>query len=201
MVKHIKKILKKANMETIKEAEKLNRLFDLKDVQRANTVNGRQESSAEHSWSAILVAEYFLNKESYNLDRYKVIQHLTFHDLVEIEAGDIPLHKESERANKAEKELAAFKKILSEIPLDLKGQYKTLFHEYENEETPEARFAKAIDKLEPMIHWIKKRDTWKEKNFTEENIRKWKEDIMKEFPIIHQFFNQLIEDLKSEGCL
>src|SRR3989338_3903155 len=91
-------------MDEIHRFRILNRL---KSIHRLNSVGDRKESSAEHSWSCLLLADFFLSKNDYGLDRLKVYELLMYHDVVEIEAGDTPLHPELKRLDKKEKEQEA----------------------------------------------------------------------------------------------
>lgn len=82
-------------METI---NKLRKFYHLKNVDRDAVVGKRKESSAEHSWSTLILADYFLNiMNDKSLNRLKVYELLLYHDIVEIESGDIPIHHTEKR--------------------------------------------------------------------------------------------------------
>ena len=85
----------------MEEINKLRRLYHLKHVDRFNSVLKRKESSAEHSWSCLILADYFLNlMKDRDIDRLKVYELLLYHDVVEIEAGDIGLLETEKRKDK-----------------------------------------------------------------------------------------------------
>jgi len=178
---------------------RLHRLFQLKEIERAGKVLNRMESSAEHTWSTMILAEYFLKIMDHDLDELKVLKLILYHDVVEIEAGDFKILERPE--NKKELELKAFEKLKTQIPSILADEYSLLFDEYENATSKEAEFAKAIDVLEPMIHWLNDKEAWKTTGFTEENLRKHKQKYLEKFPSLLDFFNQMIEYLKQEDFI
>ena len=73
------------------EINKIKKLYELKKIYRSTKVENRFESSAEHSWSCLILADYFINKYHLNINKQKVFELLLYHDLVEIETGDTPL--------------------------------------------------------------------------------------------------------------
>ena len=151
LMPELKDILTNKKMESINQ---LRKLYRLKHIERMNTVLNRKESSAEHSWSCMILADYFLNLmegrkkkgKSMIIDRLKVYELLMYHDVIEIEAGDVPIHHVKERENKKEKEQKAFAIIKEDFPEALKEKFAKLFQEFEEQKTVEARFARAIDR-------------------------------------------------------
>jgi len=178
---------------------KLQHIFKLKEIERSGKVLERKESTAEHTWSSMMLAEYFLKQMSHDLDELKVLKLILYHDVVEIEAGDV--HIVNQTPEKAEKEQQAFEKLKDLIPIELKDEYSEYFHEYENRTSKEAKFAKAIDALEPMIHWLNDKPAWKASGFTEENLKEFKEKHLVEFPELMDFYKRLIEYLKQEDYI
>jgi len=182
-------------METI---NKLRTFYHLKNVERACSVGGRKESSAEHSWSCLILADYFLTiMKDQSLDRLKIYEMLMYHDVVEIETGDIPIHHEEERRGKKEKELEALHKIKKEIPQALQQKFVDLFLEFEERKTPEAQFAKAIDSFDALIHEIDYKKDWQ--GWTEEMVRKFHGKNIKHFPEIEEAFDKLLDFCKKES--
>src|SRR3989338_790984 len=122
----------------MKELQKLRKFYQLKTVYRKNTVTGRKESSAEHSWSCLILADYFLSQMKEKLDRLKVYELLMYHDVVEIEAGDVCISDEEGRKDKNERELQAMHILTKQIPKVLKDKFVALFTEFEAGKTREA---------------------------------------------------------------
>ncbi len=174
----------------MEEIIKLRKLYGLKKVYRTNSVEDRKESSAEHSWSCLILADYFLNITDIKLDRLKVYELLMYHDVVEIEAGDAPLHPNKKRKNQKEKEQKALKKLEDKIPKELRTKFVKLFNEFEENKTKEAKFAQAIDKLDAEIHELDYKKDWK--GWTEEFLRDKKEKYFEEFPKLKEAFEKII---------
>ncbi len=173
------------------EINNIRKLYQLKNVDRFNSVGNRKESSAEHSWSCLVLADYFMSKEDIKLDRMRVYELLMYHDLVEIEAGDTPLHLNGDGKEKNGRELKAFNKLKEEIPASSKDKYSAMFKEFEERKTQEAKFAHAIDKLDAIIHELDHKKDWE--GWTEEFLRSKKEKYFKDFPGIMAMFERIVD--------
>ncbi|MBR9682945.1 HD domain-containing protein [Candidatus Woesearchaeota archaeon] len=177
---------------------KLRRFYHLKHVERATSVLNRKESSAEHSWSTLILADYFLSiMKDKKIDRLKVYELLMYHDVVEIEAGDVPIHHEEERKNKKAIEKEAMKKLKEEFPEAMKEKVWDLFVEFEERETKEAKFAKAIDRIDSLIHELDYKKDWK--GWTEEMVERFHGPDIKEVPLLEEAFNKLLKHCNQEG--
>lgn len=125
----------------------------LKNVLRKSKPVGldRYENSAEHSWhiciSALMLKDYA--NEEVNIDR--VIKMLLIHDLGEIDAGDTIVYG-SENKDIKDKEAAGIERILNLLPDGRGDKYIDLWKEFENGKTPDAAYAKAIDRVPPLLH-------------------------------------------------
>src|SRR3989338_4306660 len=93
------------------DLQKVRTIYKLKNIERANSVGKRKESSAEHSWSCLILADYFLSKTDIKLNRLKVYELLMYHDLVEIEAGDSNLIDVEKRKQKQQQKLKPTHKL------------------------------------------------------------------------------------------
>lgn len=133
----------KAIVEFIRDTEQL------KNVTRTSwTSEGRRESTAEHTWRLCLLA-LLLEPEFPNLDIARVLRICIVHDLGEAIGGDISAKLQS--TPKAEQERADLLRLLQPLPDDRRAQILALWDEYESAATPEARVAKALDKIETII--------------------------------------------------
>jgi putative hydrolase of HD superfamily len=179
------------------EVNRLRKLYELKKIYRKAFVGDRHESSAEHSWSCLILADYFLEKMDLGIDKLKVFELLIYHDVVEIEAGDVPIHFEKERKEKEKKELEAMHKLKKLIPKELGGKFESLFVEFEERKSLESRFAKAIDGLDALIHELDYKDDWK--GWDEVMVRKFYEHMFLEFPEIHDVFERIVKFVKENG--
>ena len=176
---------------------KLRKFYQLKHVERTGSVGTRKESSAEHSWSCLILADYFLSMIKEKLDRLKVYELLMYHDVVEIEAGDVPIHHVKERENKKEIEKAASHILKEHIPDLLKNKFIKLFEEFEDEETKESKFAKAIDVLDALVHFLDYKEAWK--GWTEQMVRNFHGKKVIHFPETKEAFEKLLEYCDKEG--
>ncbi|MFH0797977.1 MAG: HD domain-containing protein [Candidatus Woesearchaeota archaeon] len=177
----------------MEDIEKLHHLYKLKEINRHGIVKGRRESTAEHVYSCMILAEYFLPKIKQKLDELKIMKMLLFHDIVEIEAGDTFVLDKKARITQQKKEANGFKVLKTKIPKELSKEYHKLWREYEAGKTLEAKFCQAIDKLDPILHHLDNSAPWKKYKFTEQKLREQKERYFKEFPVIMKMFNELIE--------
>ncbi len=173
---------------------KLRKLYKLKEVYRAGPVKDRGESTAEHTWSCLILADYFLQKEK-DLDKAKVFELLIYHDVVEIETGDVAIHHEEARLNKVEQEKLAAEKISKELPILIGFRFADLFKEFEDGLTKEAKFAKAIDKLDALIHFLDYPSYWK--GWSEEKIRKYHGKAISEVKSISEAFEVILQYVKE----
>ncbi len=136
----------------------------LKQILRRTTPVGsdRRENSAEHSWQlavmALLLAEYANSP----LDRAHTIELLLVHDLVEIDAGDTFAYDLHANQDKAEREEAAANRLFGLLPPDQNSRLRTLWEEFEAGQSPEARFAVALDRLMPALqNYANDGGTWR----------------------------------------
>lgn len=133
----------------------LSEIEKLKMIYRQNVVidGSRQENSAEHSWHiaimAILLAEF---ADAPNLNMFKVVKMLLIHDIVEIDNGDVFLYDKKGNENKLENETAAAERIFGILPTEDFEEFKSLWIEFETRETPEAKYAAAIDGMQPLLN-------------------------------------------------
>jgi putative hydrolase of HD superfamily len=134
--------------------EFLNEIEKLKTVTRGNkTLDGRQENSAEHSWHVSLMAILLSNYASTEIDLLKTVKMLLIHDIVEIDAGDTWLYNE-EFAEKLHTEELAADRIFDMLPKELAFEYRSLWEEFEARQSNEAKFASAIDGLQPLLNHV-----------------------------------------------
>lgn len=131
--------------------EFLRRAERLKDTLRsAYTASGRTESAAEHTWRLTLLALTFADGLP-DVDLLKLLKICILHDLGEAVAGDIPAPLQSPTAAKSENERNDFLSLVEPLPEAVRLEFVSLWDEYENGDSTEARVAKALDKLETIL--------------------------------------------------
>ncbi|WP_171231616.1 HD family hydrolase [Ruegeria sp. HKCCA4812] len=125
----------------------------LKSVLRASRLmaGDRFENSAEHSWHIMLYAWVLAENAPTGISVDRVLQMLLLHDIVEIDAGDNPIHGQVDHAAQAAKEQAAAKRLFGLLPDTQCNTFTTLWHEFEAADSPDARFAKAVDRFQTPV--------------------------------------------------
>jgi putative hydrolase of HD superfamily len=113
--------------------------------------NSRQENSAEHSWHLALAALTLLEYAPAGTDVLHSLRLAIVHDLVEIDAGDTFAYDAVQHESKEARELAAAERVFGLLPDDLGGQFKGWWNEFEAMQTPSARFANVLDRLQPLL--------------------------------------------------
>lgn len=135
----------------------LNEADRLKQVLRATTLNdgSRPENSGEHSWHLALYALVLADQAAPGVSIDRVIRMLILHDLVEIDVGDVPIHSANGAAHASAETAAAERRaadrIFGLLPDDLGRDLRALWDEFEAAETPDAVFAKALDRVQPVM--------------------------------------------------
>ena len=134
-------------VEFLIEADKL------KQVLRRTPLadRSRRENSAEHSWHLILAAIVLREYSAAQIDLLRVLEMLAVHDLVEIDAGDTFAYDTQDLVTKAERERSAADRVFALLPADQASRLRSLWEEFEAQETPEACFANAMDRLQPLL--------------------------------------------------
>lgn len=187
----------------MQEIKKLKTLFLLKEIERSYCpVKTREETTAEHTYSSLMLAQYFLPKINKNkkkkLDELKVMKMLLYHDIIEIETGDFYLYDIKLQKIKHKKEQKALKKLKLKLPKEIAKDFVILWKEFEEYKTLESKFCKAIDKLDPIIHNLDAKTAWKDGKISEKLLREKKEKYFVEFPILLKVFNSIIKYIKEK---
>jgi putative hydrolases of HD superfamily len=155
----------------------LNEADRLKSVLRATTLvdGSRPENSGEHSWHLALYALVLADQAASGVDINRVIRMLLIHDLVEIDVGDVPIHSANGAAHASVETVAAEQRaadrIFGLLPSDLGSNLRVLWDEFEAAETPDAVFAKSLDRVQPvMANLMSGGGTWVTYNVTVEQL-------------------------------
>lgn len=155
----------------------LNEADRLKSVLRATTLvdGSRVENSGEHSWHLALYALVLADQAGPGVSIDRVIRMLLIHDLVEIDVGDVPIHSQNGQAHASLEtttaEAKAADRIFGLLPADLGTPLRALWEEFEAAETPDARFAKSLDRVQPvMANLMSGGGTWATYNVTYDQL-------------------------------
>ena len=133
--------------------------------------HGRNENDAEHSWHMAIMAYLLREYSNEPVDIARVMLMCLIHDVVEIDAGDTYAYDEESLATQQEREDRAKERLFSMLPQDQAEELTEIFEEFEAYETPESKFAHAMDNLQPVIlNNSNGGGDWKEHGVTAEQI-------------------------------
>jgi putative hydrolases of HD superfamily len=162
----------------------------------------RRENTAEHSWHVAMMALILQETAGEEIDISRVIRMLLVHDIVEIDAGDTGIYDKKASLDKAVREKRAAERIFSLLPEDQQLEISGLWDEYEKGISAEARFARAVDRLIPLIHsYYTGGKRWQEDGITFEQVYAVNQTISQNCPRLWQFAQSLIYDSVSKGYL
>ena len=173
-------------------------------MRRTLLIDGtRRENDAEHSWHlaimAMLLTEYAEDK-NFSLER--VMKMVIVHDLVEIYAGDTFAFDVQGNIEKEEKEKLAADKLFSQLPENQGKQLRKLWEEFDEMKTPDARYAAALDRLQPFIHNLcTEGHTWVLAKVTKEQVYKRSGLSMEVLPALKPWMEEQIEFAIKKGWI
>lgn len=176
----------------------------LKVVYRQCSVidKSRQENSAEHSWHIMLMAIVLQEYANEKIDLLKVIKMLMVHDLVEIDTDDVFVYDTTKRDMMFEKEKAAAQRIFGFLPKEQEKEFMRLWLEFETEDTPESKFAKALDRIQPMLlNYYTDGGAWKKHGITKQQVIDRNKHIEDGASELWQKAKGLIESALEKGYL
>lgn len=124
-----------------------------KSIYRQTHISGyaRQENDAEHAWHMAVMAYLLKEYSNQKIDIAKTVMMILIHDVVEIDAGDTYAYDTEAKKNQAEREKLASERIFGLLPPDQAQELTALFDEFEQNQTPEAQFAHAMDNFQPLL--------------------------------------------------
>lgn len=177
-------------------------LDKLKLVLRRTRVVGesRHENSAEHSWHLGVMAAVLAEHAPAGLDLRRTVTMLLVHDVVEIDAGDTFAFDTAANADKEERERLAAERLFGLLPGDQAAELRGLWDEFEAQETPESRFANALDRFHALLqNTANGGGTWKEHGITRERILERMEPIREGAPPLWAHVLRVVDEVAGEG--
>ena len=177
----------------------------LKQVFRRSrlTDDSRWENDAEHSWHLALMAVVLREHAAEEVDLCKVLTMHLIHDLVEIDAGDTFAYDEEANVGREEREAAAAERIFGLLPAGQGDSLRRLWEEFEARETPEARYAAALDRLQPLLlnYHMRGVTGWRRHGVSAAQVVDRNQHIADGSPALWEFARRLIADSVKEGKL
>lgn len=183
-------------VDALKRVDRMTRL-----IQRSGEIS-RRENSAEHSWHLALMAMMLVEHANEPVDLARVLQMILVHDIVEIDAGDTFVYDAAAMVGKADREEAAANRIFGLLPDDQKVELLELWHEFEARETPEAKYASALDRLAGMLpNAVNNGGTWNEHHVTVEQVTRRNESIATGSDVLWEHAKQWIQAVHAAGLI
>ena len=163
---------------------------------------GRRENDAEHAWHMAVMIYLLKEYANEEFDLAKAMMMALVHDIVEIDAGDTYAYDAEGLATQAEREATAAERIFGILPEDQKNELKGLFEEFDACETPEARFAKVMDNLQPfMLNNSNDGMDWKEHGVCKSQVYRRNKRTSSGSEEIWKYMQEVIEQNVKKGSL
>ena len=191
--------------------DRLNRQIDflleidqLKQVLRQSLLTGdrRRENDAEHSWHLCIMAVVLAEYAADEFDLLRTLKMLLIHDLVEIDAGDTFAYDTEAHADKEEREQKAAERIFKLLPSDQARELRDLWDEFELRQTPEARYAAALDRLQPLLlNFHTGGAGWRRHGIRKDQVIEYNRHMKDGAPALWTYARDMIERAVEEGIL
>ncbi|MCU0323009.1 MAG: HD domain-containing protein [Chitinophagaceae bacterium] len=189
-------LLKQVNF--IKEIDKL------KYIQRKTKLfnSDRHENDAEHSWHLAMMTIVLAEHSDKAIDVLKVLKMVLIHDIVEIDAGDTFIYDTTKNHINTDEELIAAKRIFGLLPSEQANEFIAIWKEFEDGVTDEAKFAKSMDRFEPLLQNTSNNGgTWVEFNVPYQKVYDKKKVIAYGSTVIWNYAKGLINESVDKGIL
>ncbi|MCS0455085.1 HD domain-containing protein [Vibrio diabolicus] len=169
---------------------------------RVKSAEGRLENSGEHSWHVTLMAILMEEHANAPVDICRVMKMLLIHDVVEIDAGDTFVYDTAASQEQVEKEIRAAERLFGMLPSDQEQELLALWHEFEAAQTDDAKYAKALDRLIPMLlNYHNNGQSWKEHGVSREQALTINKRIEFGSVTLWGKAKELIEEATEKGWL
>jgi putative hydrolase of HD superfamily len=176
----------------------------MKNIYRQTRVlhEDRAENDAEHAWHLAMLAIVLREYANEPVDLTTVLETVLIHDIVEIDAGDTYAYDEAGNATKAEREQKAAERLYGLLPPEQGERLKRLWEEFEAQSTPEARFANALDRIQPlMLNFNKQGEAWRAHGTRREQVMGRMQPVFAGSETLGSFAVSLIEQAAEAGWL
>ncbi len=177
----------------------------LKHIERRTVLldRSRRENSAEHSWHialmALVLGEY---ADDQSFDRLHALRLLLVHDLIEIDAGDTYCYDTVGYQDKRQRERRAADRLFNLLPADQADDFRRLWDEFEAGATAEARFANALDRLQPFFHnCLTQGFTWQESGIERHQVERRMDPVGPAAPELGRLVDHLMDEMVAKGYL
>jgi len=193
------------HLRLAKQVEFIVEIDKLKQIYRRTwlTDKSRRENDAEHSWHLGVMAILFLeHARQPQLDLLRVLKMVLVHDLVEIDAGDTFAYDDAGAIDQAQRENAAADRVFGLLPGEQGGELRALWEEFEARQTPEAKYAAALDRFQPMLHNYRTQGkAWQEHGIRAAQVLARNRHMAEGAPALWEYAEQFVADAVAKGYL
>lgn len=162
----------------------------------------RKENDAEHSWHLAILTFLLSEYSSQPVNVMHVMKMVLLHDVVEIDAGDTYCYDTEGYKSKSEREEIAARRIFGLLPDDQRDEFYSLWREFEDSVTPDARFAAVLDRIQPLLlNYTKKGISWLEHGICKEQVLNRNRDYFSSSEALSEVIQTIIEDAFDKGWL
>ena len=166
------------------------------------TDGSRRETDGEHSWHIATMAHVLAEYAPPATDIGRVTAMLLVHDVVEIDAGDTFIHDEVGARDKEARERAAADRLFGLLPDDQRDQFRALWEEFEAKATPEAIFADALDRMQPILNnFATQGGSWRQHAVTADKVLRLVARIDRGAPALGAYTRELVAEAVRRGYL
>ncbi|HEV7350094.1 HD domain-containing protein [Telluribacter sp.] len=185
-------------IEFIKEIDKLKYI-----VRKTKLLNSdRHENDAEHSWHLAMMAIILSEHSNTPIDVLRVVKMLLIHDIVEVDAGDTFIYDTQKSHDNTQEERQAAERIFGLLPDDQANELIAIWEEFEEQVTNEAKFARAMDRLEPLLQNVSNNGgTWNEFGISYDKVFHKKQVIKQGSSRVWEYAEQLLNESVERGIL
>lgn len=190
--------------DLLKQIEFIKKIDKIKYIQRRTKLfnSDRNENDAEHSWHLAMMAMILSEYSDEKIDLLKVIKMVLIHDIVEIDAGDTFIYDQNKNHDNTEEELKAANRIFGILPEKQAAEYIEIWREFEDGISNEAKFAKSMDRLEPLLQNTSNNGgTWKEFGVNYQSVYNKKKAIKEGSAELWNYAEELIDNSVEKGIL
>lgn len=188
----------------LKQVAFIKEIDKLKYIQRKTKLfnSDRHENDAEHSWHLAMMTIILAEHSDKPIDVLKVVKMVLIHDIVEIDAGDTFIYDTVKNHTNTDEELIAAQRIFGLLPKEQAEEFIAIWQEFEDGKTDEAKFAKTMDRFEPLLQNTSNNGgTWAEFDVPYQKVYDKKVAIKDGSPTIWNYAENLINESVEKGIL
>ncbi len=190
--------------ELLQQIQFIKEIDKLKYIQRRTRLfhSDRHENDAEHSWHLAMMAIVLASHSDHEIDILKVVKMVLIHDIVEIDAGDVFIYDTVKNHSNTDEELLAAKRLFGMLPDEHAKELIAVWLEFEEGQTAEAKFARAMDRLQPLLQNTSNNGgTWNEFNVGYNKVYEKKKVIGNASASLWKYAEDLINESVKLGIL